>query len=388
MLGRMGIEIVVPVVVSLLVGALLCFVFLGRLRDTFEATAARALHANGEAFLARARVELERLQETATGDLTVRQAEIGATLQPIREQLDRFEKSVRELETKRASAYADIARQVQTLNSAQGELRTETANLASALRQPGARGRWGELTLKRVVETSGLVEHCDFVVQPCSTGEDGRLTPDLLVRLPGGKNVVVDSKAPLASYLAASEAKDEATREARMKEHAQAVRRHVEKLAEKAYWARFQPSPELVVMFLPGEAFFSGALSHDPDLIAWATERNVVVASPTTLICLLRAVACGWRQENVERNAEKLSALGRELYKRIGDLAEHFSEVGKGIDAAARGYNKAVGTLESRVLVSARKLQSFGASSGELPEPKAVESVTRPLTAPELFLRQ
>jgi DNA recombination protein RmuC len=265
-------------------------------------------------------------------------------------------------------------------------LHNETASLVKALRQPTARGRWGEMQLKRVVEMAGMLEYCDFVEQESRNTEEGRLRPDMMVRLPGGKSIVVDAKAPLAAYLDASEADDEEARQAYLADHARQVKQHITALGRKAYWDQFEQVPEFVVLFLPGEMFFSAALQQDPGLIEYGVNEKVIPATPTTLIALLRAVAYGWRQEALARNAHEISELGKELYSRLNTLANHWNNVGKGLDRAMDAYNKATGTLESRVLVTARRFRDLEAApaDAELTAPDQIDHAPRSLQAPEL----
>ncbi len=307
---------------------------------------------------------------------------------PIRESLLQVDGKLGELEKSRLGAYSALQEQLKALVETHlPQLRNETANLVKALRQPVVRGRWGEMQLRRVVEMAGMVEHCDFFEQTSLEGEEGRIRPDLIVRLPGGKRIVVDAKAPVAAYLEAAEASDEPTRMARLADHARQVRDHIASLSRKAYWEQFAPTPEFVVLFLPGEMFFSAALQQDPGLLDYGVGKRVIPATPTTLIALLQAVAYGWQQEALAENAREISELGRTLYKRISTLADHWAGVGKGIEQAIKSYNKATATLESRVLVTARRFAALQAApEGEIIEtPEPVDHSARLLQEPELL---
>lgn len=356
--------------------------------DQFKALSAESLQKNNQSFLELAKVSLEKYQEVAKGDLEKRQQAIDAIVKPVSESLAKFDNKIGELEKARTGAYESLTQQVKGLFESQILLKAETSNLVKALRAPVVRGRWGEIQLKRVVEMAGMVDHCDFYEQESVTTEEGRLRPDLLVRLPGKKNIVVDAKAPLSAYLDAVDCQDDEERRLKLKDHARQVRQHVMSLSKKSYWDQFQPAPEFVVLFLPGETFFSAALEHDPSLIEIGVEQGVILATPTTLIALLRSVAYGWQQEAISQNAQMISDLGRELYKRLTDMADHWMKVGKGLGAAVQAYNKAVGSLESRVLVSARKFKDLEPGLIEQETVAPVEQTPRLLQAPDMLSKE
>ena len=312
------------------------------------------------------------------------QEAVARAVAPLHETLRRYEQRVTELEHDRVDAYAELREQVRSMGAVSGELRTETKQLVAALRAPQVRGRWGEHQLRRIVEAAGLLEHCDFAEQVTAATDDQGVRPDLVVKLHGGRTVVVDAKAPFEAYLAAMEARDERTRDAHLDQHAQHLRRHVDQLSAKAYWSAFESSPDFVVLFLPADPFLDVALQHDPTLMEHAFRRDIVLATPATLIAMLRTVAYSWRQEALARNAVAVHALARDLYARLATLGDHVGKLGGSLAGAVTAYNKAVGSLESRVLVSARKLAEMGVSDHELVAPPQVEVAPRQPQAPEL----
>jgi len=357
-----------------------------RLREAFGSLAGDALRRNNEAFVALAESRLSAAKSVADGDLAQRQQAIEGIVGPLRESLDRVQHQLNSVERERAGSYSALLEQIGTMRQTSEQLRTETAQLVTALRAPQVRGRWGELQLERSVEAAGLTEHIDYVLQPTASGDDGAVRPDLVVRLVGGKSVVVDSKVAFSGYLEAMEARDERTRAARLKAHARHLREHIDSLGAKAYWERFTPAPEFVVCFVPADAFLDAALREDPALQEHAFSRNVVLATPSTLVALLRTVAYTWRQEALAANAAEVHQLGRELYQRLSTLGGHIDKLGRSLSTAVGSYNQTVSSLESRVLVTARRMTDLKVVSPdeEMTAPKQVTDIARSTQAPEL----
>jgi DNA recombination protein RmuC len=351
-----------------------------QLGDTFKALAADALQSSNDGFLTLASERLGALRKEGSTDLEARQKAIEAVVGPVRESLEKVDHQIRALERERGQAYGELTTQVKAMSATQERLRAETGNLVNALRAPAVRGRWGELQLRRVVEMAGMLENCDFNEQASVTTEDGRLRPDMVVRLPSGRNIVIDAKTPLGAYLEAHEATSEEERAAKLRHHAQQVRNHVAKLSAKNYWDQFAVAPEVVVMFLPGETFYSVALEQMPDLIEDGFAQRVLIATPTTLLGLLRAVSAGWREERIAENAQRISDEGRKLHERIATLAEKLSDLGRFLGQAVGAYNGTVATFDTRLLPTAAKLASLDAKSKkELVEPTMVDERPRSL---------
>jgi len=348
------------------------------LAETFQALSGEALKQNNEAFLNLARSSFETLQAEAKGDLAQRQQAIDSLVKPLQDSLHRYDDQLRQLEQSRQAAYGGLDQHLKLLAESQQRLQFETGNLVKALRAPAVRGQWGEITLKRVAELAGMVTHCDFFEQESITVEGSRLRPDMVVQLPGGRQIIVDAKTVLAGYLDAHEAPTEELRLEGMRRHAAQVRSRMDELSVKAYWNQFAQAPEFVVLFLPGEQFLGAALEHDPRLIEDGFLRSVVLATPTTLMALLRAVAYGWRQEQLTEHAEEAGRLGKDLYERMAVLTEHLNDVGQALGKSVLAYNKAVGSLETRILPAARRFKDLGVSSEkDIPMLDPVELVSR-----------
>ncbi len=357
-----------------------------KLREAFEALSGEALRKNNQSFLELAREALMAQQKETQGELDKRKTAIEELVKPLKESLGDVKKQVSDLEEKRAAAYASLGDQVKSLVESQGQLQKETRNLVQALRTPNQRGQWGEMQLRKVVEMAGMMDKVDFDSQVSTNTEEGKLRPDMIIRLPNERVIVVDAKTPLQAYLNALEAQEDEQKKGFLMDHARQVRRHIEQLSAKKYSDQFAEAPELVVMFVPGEPVYSAALEADSSLMEFGFERRVFVATPTTLITLLRAVAYGWRQEALAKDAKKIAEVGEELYRRLSKMSDHFSKVGKNLDSAVGAYNDMVGSMETRVLPKARELHSLqqSASLPAVEDLKPIEKQTRPTTAPEM----
>jgi DNA recombination protein RmuC len=356
-----------------------------QLTDRFRALSAQVVDASTQRILEMAEGRLSAANARAAGELETRKTAVESLVGPLKETLARVEAQLRESDAQRQASHAALTEQVHIARQSSEELRAQTQALVTALRRPEARGRWGEMQLRRVAELAGMSPRCDFDEQVGVSTSDGALRPDMVVRLAGGKNIVVDSKVSLAAYLEAAEAGDNAVREARLDAHARHLRDHVDRLAAKAYWTVLSPAPEFVVLFIPGEAFLAPALERDPGLLEYAVSRRVHIATPTTLVSLLRTAQYAWQQAALSDNARAVFDLGRELYDRISSLGGHVDRLGRALTSAVKAYNQTVGSLEGRVLVSARRLRELGMVDAELPSPGLVEESTRALSAPELI---
>ena len=382
-------NLVLAFVAGLIVGALILYLRARSRetiqRDAFKALAGDVLKDSVEQLANINRTVLDKQQQVASGELNRQKEAVAGLVKPIGESLEKVGREITALEKERARSHADLVRLMGTLDAAQNALRNETGNLVKALRRPEVKGRWGELQLKKVVEMAGMVDHVDFVEQASTESDAGRLRPDMIVRLPGGQQVVVDAKAPLDAYLEAAETEDEERKRGLLDDHARHIHDHMKKLGAKNYWREFAEAPEFVVMFLPGENIFGQALMQDPSLIEKGVDEKVIPASPTTLIALLRSVAYGWNQQRLAESAEKISNLGRDLHKRMRVLGEHFAKLGLNLGRSVDSYNQAVGSLERQVLPQARKFTELGAAAaGEIGELPPVDKAVRSLEAPEL----
>jgi DNA recombination protein RmuC len=355
-----------------------------KLADAFKALSADALRNNNRSFLDLAKQNLEAFQQTAKGDLERRQNAIGDLIKPLKESLEKVDSKIGELEKTRAGAYSELREQVKALAQSHSQLQSETGNLVKALRVPHVRGRWGEIQLRRVVELAGMLQYCDFVEQETFATDESRIRPDMIVRLPGNRTIVVDSKVPFDAFYESISTADEEVRSNRLKDHARLVRTHITTLSRKSYWETVQPTPEFVLLFLPGETFYSAALENDPKLIEDGVSQGVIIATPTTLIALLKAVSYGWRQEQMAENAHEVSNLARSFYDRLRTFTKHFDDIGRGLDRAVDSYNRGVRSLETRVLVTARRFKERGAITGdEIETLEPIDKATRPMNFDE-----
>lgn len=355
-----------------------------RLTSAFNALANQTLKANSETFLRLAEQNLGAHQERAKRELGAREQAVENLVKPIRDALQQSQRQISELEKARSEAYGNIRAQLESMQTSQQSLAQETQNLVKALRRPEVRGRWGEITLKRLVELAGMVEHCDFQEQVHTSAEDKVFRPDMIVRMPDNRELVVDVKTPLDAYLEAIEAPDDAQRELGLKRHARNVREHIRKLSSKAYWQQFSQSPEFVILFIPGDQFLSAALNEDPELIENALSQQIILATPTSFVALLKAVAYGWRQLALADNAEEIRRLAEDLHGRLGTFVGHMARVGKQLASSVDHYNKAVGSLERKVLPGARKFVELGIHpKNEIEALEPLESLPRDVVDPQ-----
>lgn len=354
------------------------------IEKTFAALASQALKQSNQSFLQLANETLARFHNEAKGELEKKEKAVEGLVKPIRDALEKTEAQIREIEKDRKEAYGALHSHLQQMATTQQQLQSETRNLVQALRRPEVRGQWGEMTLRRLVELAGMVEHCDFFEQEQREAEGSRLRPDMIVRMPGGREIVVDVKTPLDAYLSAMEAGDDATRDSFLAQHVRNVRERVRELAAKSYWSQFDRAPDFVVLFIPGEQFLASALDRDRDLLEYALQQKVILATPTSLVALLRAVAYGWRQERLAENADRIRIAGEELYKRLGNFAEHFGKLGGNLERTVQLYNKAAGSFDSKLVPGARKLTELGVQADKtVDEAPQIETGIRELAGPD-----
>jgi DNA recombination protein RmuC len=353
---------------------------LAEVEKTFTALSSQALQDNSKAFLQLAQETLKRFHVQAKGELDQKEKAVEHLVNPIRETLEKTEQQIRRMENERREAYGALHKHLESLNQTQRMLHGETRNLVQALRRPEVRGQWGEMTLKRLAELAGMVEYCDFFEQPQVSGDEGRLRPDMIVRMPDGREVVVDAKTPLDAYLSAVEAPDDETRKKYLEQHARNVRTRIRELAAKTYWVQFKRAPDFVVLFIPGEQFLGAALDIDHDMLEDALRQKVILTTPTSFVALLRAVAYGWRQEALTANAERIREIGEDLYNRLTTFSEHLSRLGRSLDSAVTQYNRSVGSFQAKVLPGARKFSELGVSEAKpVEEPEQIEKGLREL---------
>jgi DNA recombination protein RmuC len=356
---------------------------LAEVEKTFALLSSEALRQNSKSFLQLAQESLKQFHVQAKGDLDLKEKAVENMVRPIREALEKTEQQVRLMEQERKEAYGALHKHLETMAQTQLLLQGETRNLVQALRRPEVRGQWGEMTLKRLAELAGMVEHCDFTTQDTVSGEDGKLRPDMVVRMPDGREIVVDVKTPLDAYLSAVEATDDATRTKHLEHHARKVRERVRELATKAYWNQFKNAPDFVVLFIPGDQFLSAALDLDRELLEDALKQKVILATPTSFVALLRAVAYGWRQEALAANADRIREVGEDLYQRLAVFTEHLSRLGGSLEGSVSAFNKAVGSFDSKVLPGARKFVEMGVSPKKALEPPTLLEIAPRAVPPQ-----
>ena len=351
---------------------------LAGLEQTFATLSRQALKDSNETFLQLAQESLKQFHVQAKGDLEQKEKAVENLVRPVREALEKTELQIRLMEKERKEAYGSLSKHLESMTQSQQLLQGETRNLVQALRRPEVRGQWGELTLKRLAELAGMVEHCDFYQQENTNTDEGRMRPDMIVRMPGGREIVVDVKTPLDAYLSAVEASDDETRRKHLEHHARKVRERVRELSNKSYWTQFKNAPDFVILFIPGDQFLSAALDLDRDLLEDALKQKVILTTPTSFVALLRAVAYGWRQESLTANAERIRDVGEELYGRLATFSEHLVKLGRSLGSAVTDYNKAIGSFEAKVLPGARKFPEMGVNTGKLLEaPEQVDKAVR-----------
>lgn len=356
----------------------------GQLSDSFNALAGEALKHNSTEFLKLAQENLKAFQVQAQGDLSQREKAVENLIKPIRDAMERSELQMRRMEQERKEAHGALTQHLETMAESHKMLQGETRNLVQALRRPEVRGQWGEMTLKRLAELAGMVEHCDFFEQEQVQGEHGALRPDMVVRMPDGREIIVDAKTPLDAYLTAVEAKNDADRDQALDRHARKVRERVRELSAKSYWQQFKNAPDFVVLFIPGDQFLSAALERDRQLLEDALADKVILATPTSFVALLRAVAYGWRQEALAENAEQIRQVGEEMYGRLATFADHLGKLGRSLDSSVGHYNKAVASFDTRILPGARKFAEMGISHKKaVPEPEPLERSARAIQSEE-----
>jgi DNA recombination protein RmuC len=348
----------------------------GFMKEKFKSLSFDLMEKNSKSFMDLATTVFEKYSSKSQGEIDKRHSQITQSLQPVKDTLEKLENYNKQIEKQRAGAYSALNSQIENLMASENRLSCETANLVKALKSPNVRGGWGQMHLRRVAELSGMLNNCDFFEQASVSYEGKTFRPDMLVKLPGNRNIIVDAKTPIEAYLEAAQCLDEEKKEIKLKEHAKQLRMHMRDLSSKSYWKKFSLSPEYVILFLPAEAFFSAALNSDPTLIEVGAKENIVIATPTTLMAILRAVAFSWKQESISKSAKEIADVGKQLYNRIDVMTGHLKKLGKSINTSVDTYNRSIASLETRVLVSARRLKELGAASSDDNNVDAVEEIT------------